>query len=62
MKVPRRVRRVVRRFHHMLSHKPVSVMKVIMKAGGAPAEEIAALRYFKCDKCDDVAPNVRTHP
>ena len=45
MKLPRRVRRALRRLRHMLGHKPVSVMKVIMKAGGAPLEELAGLKY-----------------
>ena len=56
MKIPRRVRTALRRFCHMLGHKPVSVMKVIMKAGGAPAEELVSLKYFRCHQCDDVAP------
>ena len=43
MKLPRRVRRALRRLRHMLGHKPVSVMKVIMEAGGAPLEELAGL-------------------
>ena len=47
MKLPRRVRRALRRLHHMVGHKPISVMKVIMKAGGVPVEDIRGLKYFK---------------
>ena len=46
MKIPRRVRKALRRLRHMLGHKPVSVIKVIMKAGGAPTEELAGLKVY----------------
>ena len=55
-------RQALRRLHHMLGHKPKAVMRQVLKAGGAPPEQLAGVELFHCDKCDEAVPRLRLHP
>ena len=46
----------------MLGHKPKAVMRQVLKAGGAPPEQLAGVELFHCDKCDEAVPPLRLHP
>ena len=46
----------------MIGHKPTTVMHQILKAAGAPTDQIHGLKFFKCDVCDEKTPPVRRHP
>ena len=59
LQIPRQARQALRRLHHMLGHKPKSVMRQVLKAGGAPPEQLAGVELFHCDKCDEAVPPLR---
>ena len=46
----------------MLGHMPKAVMGQVLKAGGAPPEQLAGVELFHCDKCDEAVPPLRLHP
>ena len=60
LQIPRQARQALRRLHHMLGHKPKAVMRQVLKAGGAPPEQLAGVELF--DKCDEAVPPLRLHP
>ena len=60
--IPRQARQALRRLHHMLGHKPKAVMRQVLKAGGAPPEQLAGVELFHCGKCDEAVPTLRLHP
>ena len=62
LQIPRQARQALRRLHHMLGHKPKAVMRQVLKAGGAPPEQLAGVELFHCDRCDEVVPPLRLHP
>ena len=62
LQIPRQARQALRRLHHMLGHKPKAVMRQVLKAGGAPPEQLAGVELFHCDKCDEAVPPLRLHP
>ena len=62
LQIPRQARQALRMLHHMLGHKPKSVMRQVLKAGGAPPEQLAGVEPFHCDKCDEAVPPLRLHP
>ena len=62
LQIPRQARQALRRLHHMLGHKPKSVMRQVLKAGGAPPEQLRGVELFHCDKCDEAVPPLRLHP
>ena len=62
LRIPRQARQALRRLHHMLGHKPKAVMRQVLKAGGAPPEQLAGVELFHCDKCDEAVPLLRLHP
>ena len=62
LQIPRQARQALRRLHHMLGHKPKAVMRQVLKAGGAPKEQLAGVELFHCDKCDEAVPPLRLHP
>ena len=37
-------------------------MRQVLKAGGAPPEQLAGVELFHCDKCDEAVPLLRLHP
>ena len=41
LQIPRQARQSLRRLHHMLGHKPKAFMRQVLKAGGAPPEQLA---------------------
>ena len=49
LQIPRQARQALRRLHHMLGHKPKVVMRQVLKAGGAPPEQLAGVELFHCD-------------
>ena len=61
LRIPRQARQALRRLHHMLDHKPKAVMRQVLKAGGAPPEQLAGVELFHCDKCDEAVPPLRLH-
>ena len=62
LQIPRQARQALRRLHHMLGHKPEAVMRQVLKAGGAPPEQLAGVELFHCDKCEEAVPPLRLHP
>ena len=62
LKFPRTTRAAIRRLHQMVGHKPKSVVEQILKGKGAPQEQIQPLKFFSCEKCDDIMPKIRRHP
>ena len=62
LRIPRQARQALRRFHHMLRHKPKAVMRQVLKAGGASPEQLSGGELFHCDKCDEAVPPLRLHP
>ena len=62
LQIPRQARQALRRLHHMLGHKPKAVMRQVLKAGGAPPEQLAGVELFHCDKCEEAVPPLRLHP
>ena len=62
LRIPRQARQALRRLLHMLGHKPKAVMRQVLKAGGAPPEQLAGVELFHCDKCDEAVPPLRLHP
>ena len=61
-RIPRQARQALRKLHHMLGHKLKAVMRQVLKAGGAPPEQLAGVELFHCDKCDEAVPPLRLHP
>ena len=37
-------------------------MRQVLKANGAPPEQLAGVELFHCDKCDEAVPPLRLHP
>ena len=62
LQIPRQARQALRRLHHMLGHKPKAVMRQVLKAGGAPPEQLAGVELFHCEKCGEAVPPLRLHP
>ena len=56
LQIPRQARQALRKLHHMLGHKTKAVMRQVLKAGGAPPEQLAGVELFHCDKCDEAVP------
>ena len=62
LRIPRQASQALRRLYHMLGHKPKAVMRQVLKAGGAPPEQLAGVELFHCDKCDEAVPPLQLHP
>ena len=46
----------------MLGHKPKAVMRQVLRAGGAPREQLARAEVSHCDKCDEAVLPLRLYP
>ena len=62
MSVPRGTRAAIRRMHHMLGHKPNSVLIHLLKGARADKGLINVVGRFKCDGCTQVSSEKRSHP
>ena len=62
MKLPRETRAAIRRLHHMIGHKPNSVLLHIMKGARLDKSLIGAVRFFKCDDCNEISKPQKESP